>query len=273
MSLRYEVPKTLTATDMFIWWCKNKIRKRRHLKILYQNSNSRPAILVSNNGDELKWLRKNVLVLAEQIEGLEKIDNNKYYFTKITQQIYDKKSEIYEANNRIKHLEQVDNNNSQIVMSEADFKKVLYSFNSKVRDDLINNASVINMKSYLGYLYISRVDRNSGIIDSKSSRMPNWLESNKLKAKLISEGIQIKDKNHPDGKKWIVYFDDDYYLRFTWTKNRGACRVHNHIYYSFQPSKGQGGSRKQLSNANRKNDFLSLTYTSRDLYARKKKEK
>jgi len=217
-------------------------------------------VLISKNGDELDWLRQHVLVLAEQIDKLEKVDNQKYYFTKETENIYIKKRELYEANLRISHLEQVDSDSTQIVMSEAEFRDILYRFNQGVRDRLVNDAKVINMKSYMGFMYIQKIPRFSEKFSSKSSRMPNWNESNKYKAELIDKGIQIKDKNHPDGKNWIIYYTDDYYFRYCWSKKKGACRVKNHTFYSFVPTNGLKGAKKQLINANKNNPFLHKTY-------------
>lgn len=266
MSLRYETPQTLTATDMFLWWCKQKTRNKRHLKVKNASTHSKPTILVSRNGDELDWLRKHVLVLADQIEKLEKLDNEKYYFTKSTENIYIKKREIYEANERIKHLEQVNADTQQTVMSEKKFRDILYYFNTKAKDALINEGRVINMKQYLGYIYIQKIPRNDERFGSKSSAMPNWNESKKYKQELIDQGIQIKDKEHPDGENWIVYFDDDHYVRYSWTKKKGACRVKNHNFYAFYPSAGKNGARKQLVEANHANPLLNMIYTNRRIY-------
>ena len=63
MSNRIEEPKVLNATDMFIWWCKQKIRKKRYLKLKYENSHARETILVSRNKDELEWLQEHIFVL------------------------------------------------------------------------------------------------------------------------------------------------------------------------------------------------------------------
>jgi len=269
MSLKYETPKTLTATDMFIWWCKEKIRVKRYLKIQGENSNGFPTRLISRNGDELKWLREHVLVLAEQIEKLEIADTDKHGFTKLTHQIYDKKRELYNSGQRIKHLEQVDFNTEKVVMNENEFRAILYEYNSRVRSALISDASVINMKQFLGYLYVQKIERgitNSLTSNPKSLRMPNWGESNKYRQELIDEGVQIKDADHPDGANWIVYYDDDYYLRISWAKKRGACRVKNHPYYTFIPSNGENGTKKQLIASNRSNPFLHKTYTDNRIY-------
>jgi hypothetical protein len=262
MSFRLETPKTLGTKEMFMWWCKEKIKKKRHLKLLYTNSHSKPTQLVSRNGDELKWLRQNVIVMAEQIEKLQIIDmKSKHSFTKETRRIYELNREIYDSRQRIKHLEQVDNNRTEIVESEKDFRRILETYNLKVRDELINNAETINMKQNMGFLYIKRVDR-ARIIDSnaKSLRMPNWGESKKKKDELIAAGIQPKNEAHPEGKNWIVYFDDESWMRFNWTKYNGACKVKNYTSYKFMPSGGINGPRKQLTKANRSNPFLAMTY-------------
>jgi hypothetical protein len=266
MSLRYETPKTLTAADMFLWWCKSKKRFRRHLKIKYSNTHSRDTVLVSTNGDELDWLRMHVLVLAEQIEKLEIADKDTSRFTLKTKEIYKKKREIYDANGRIKHLEQVDLNTEKEIMSEKKFKSIIYEFNTRAKDRLIYEGEVINMKQYLGFLYVQKIPRNDIRFGTKSSAMPNWGESRKYKQELIDQGIQIKDKDHPDGKNWIVYFDDEDYVKFSWTKKRGACRVKNHNFYSFSPSAGASGPKKELSKANKKNPLLKLIYTKQRIY-------
>ena len=267
MSLKYEKTKTLTATDMFLWWCKEKIRNKRHLKIKNATTHSKDTILISSNGDELDWLRKHALVLAEQIDKLEIADKEKFYFTKATKEIYIKKGELYQANERIQHLEKVDMGTEREIMSERRFKSIIYKFNEKARERLIYDGEVINMKQYLGFLYVQKVPRNDPrFIGNKSSRMPNWAESKKYKQELTDQGVQIKDKEHPDGKNWIVYFDDEDFVRFSWTKKRGACRVKNHNYYSFKPSAGLTGSKKELSKANKDNPALKHTYTKQRIY-------
>ena len=124
MSYRIEHPRILTPTDMFIWWCKEKIRKRRHLKIKYQRSHAKDTILVSRNGDELEWLRAHVLVLDEQIMKLEEQEKGKWYFTKNVEKIYQMKRELAEAHTRIKHLEQVNPDTEQVLMSEKQFREI-----------------------------------------------------------------------------------------------------------------------------------------------------
>ena len=83
-----------------------------------------------------------------------------------------------------------------------------------------------------------------------------------LLPKVLVSGIRIT----PDGQNWIVYWSDDYYLRFAWAKNKGACRVKNHKFYSFIPTNSKKGPKKQLVKANRSNPLLYKTYTDRRIY-------
>lgn len=266
MSLKYEQPKTLGLKEMFAWWCKEKIRKKRYLRLVGAKSNSQPTMLISRNGDELEWLRKNVLVLARQIEKLEIEDKDNSHFTAKTRMIYEKKREIYDANNRITHLEQVDHDTKQVIMTEKKFRDVIERYNIEVRNRIINKGEIINMKKNLGFVYVHKVDRFKTGPTSKSTRMPNWNESKKYKQELIDKGVQVKDKAHPDGKNWIIYYDDDWYLRVAWAKSSGACKVKNHRFYSFKPVAGRNGAKKQLTEANRKDPLLNKVYHSKRIH-------
>jgi len=267
MSIRYEKPETYGVKDMFIWWCKAKIKHKRHMRIVGERSNSVPTRLISKNSDELNWLREHVLVLYEQVEKLQIADKKKSYFTKDTEEIYRKNREIYEANDRIKHLEQVDGKTEQVVITQKTFQDVIKLYNQKVIDRLVNNAAVVNMKSNMGFLYIQRVERGISPDGSdKSLKMPNWKESFKAKEELIAQGITPKDQNNPDGAEWIIYFDDEYFVRFAWSRRNGACRVRNHGFYKFIPAKGKTGARRQLSMANKKNKFLIHSYKLKSGY-------
>jgi hypothetical protein len=232
-----------------------------------ERSNSVPTRLISKNRDELDWLRKHVTVLSEQVEKLQILDKKKSYFTKDTEQIYIKNREIYDAKQRIKHLEQVDGSTEQVVITEKKFKEVIESYNQKVLDRLINDAAVINMKANLGFLYIQRVERGPGPNgNDKSLRMPNWGESYKRRDELISKGLTPKNQDNPDGEPWIIYFDDEYFIRFAWSRRNGACRVKNHGFYHFIAARGTNGAKRQLAKANQENKFLAFNYKLKSGY-------
>lgn len=270
MSLRYEVPKTLTATDMYMWWCKNKIRSRRHLKIKHANTKAHMALLVSKNSDELHWLKEHVLILSDRIKRFEKDDNHKGYFTNKTKEIYSMRAEIFESNNRIKNLKNVNDDSEQLIMSEKMFKAVLTSFNEKSLERMVDNGEVIGMKHRLGYLHVEYIKRNNGHEASKSLSMPDWGASYKYKAELIAQGLQIKDKEHPDGKKWVIFHSDEYYVKYSWMKSGGSCSVKNHTTYKFIPSSGVKGAKRKLIDSNNDNPNLYRKYKDRVVYKRNK---
>ncbi len=266
MSLRYEYPKTLGLPEMFEWWCKEKIRKKRYMRLVNQKSNSAPTQLIAKNSDELDWLRKHVLVLAEKIEKLEIEDKGNRHFTARTREIYEKKRELFEANQRIDHLQQVDSATVRVIMTEKKFRQVIEEFNIRLRDRIIENGEIVNMKNNMGFVYVQRIDRFKAGPTSKSASMPNWGESYKYRDELIAKGITPKSKENPDGKNWIVYYDDDYYLRVAWAKNKGACRVKNHPYYKFVPNNSIGGTKRQLIDSNRKDPLLYKIYNDHRIY-------
>ena len=262
MSYRIEQPKILTVNDTFVFWCKQKIKAKRHMKIKYEKSHSHDTILVSNNGDELNWLHQHIEVLRDKIARIEASESAKPYFTKKWESMYDMKSEISECQKRIKILEKLDPKVEQIIMDEKKFKKVVYTFNKKAVDNLVEG-KVINMKQYLGFLSINKIPRNHPDFIMKGSAIVNWAESYKYKNELIDKGITPRSKEQPEGKNWLVHYTDDYFLKFTWTKKSGACRVKNHGFYAFSPAKG---TRKKLALANEKNKLLHKVYTKKKIY-------
>ncbi len=267
MSFRIEEPRILSATDMFIWWCKQKIRNKRYLKIKYETSHANQTILVSRNKDELQWLIQHIFILEEKILKYEEQERGKVYYTKKIEEIYHMKREVHEANDRIRHLKNVNLDTEHIIMSEKTFRNIIVTYNIKAKDRMINHGEVINMKQYLGYLYVQKMPRNHPKFEyNKGDKTPNWMESNKYKQELIDKGIEVKDADHPDGKDWIVYYTDPFYVRVSWTKKKGACRVKNHTYYRFSTSSGQKGFKKQLSNANMNNPILYRKYIKNKVY-------
>ncbi len=266
MSNYTEKPRILNTNDMFISWCKEKMRNKRHLRIRFQNTRAKYTVLVSKNGDELKWLIEHIDILEQKILALEIIEKSKVYFTKNIIKIYNMKTEINQCKERINHLNNVNLETEHLIMDDHKFKSIIYMFNKKVRDRMINNGEVVNMKQYLGYIHVQKVLRNHPAFKSKAATTVNWKESKLYKQELIDKGIQIRDKEHTDGKNWIVYYTDEWFLRIGWRKKQGACRVKNHTYYSFAPAKGPGGVRKQLSKANVDDPFLHKKYISRKIY-------
>lgn len=254
---------------MFDFWCKNKMRKKRHLRVKYRTSHAKTTQLVSRNSDELAWLKDYIVVLAEQIEKLQQIDNAKDYFTSDTQKIYDYKQEIYDSKKRIEHLENVNPSSEQVIMDEKTFRKVITTFNIKMRDKLIQG-DVVNLKNRMGFFYVQFIKRYNpkwqGRMKDKALRYINWGASVKNRQRMLNNGEKIRTKQNLDGKEWMVFYDDPYYIRYAWAKNKGACRVKNHKFYMFIPSRGKKGASRLLSEANMKDPMLYKNYMNRRFY-------
>lgn len=261
MSFRIEEPKILTAEDMFDWWCKQKIRKRRHLRVLYRTNKAVDTILVSSNGDELKWLKLHVEVLKKRIEKLGAQEKDKVYFTKDLEEYYRLKRELSDAYVRIDNLEKLDPKTRRVIMGYKQFRKIICEFNKRA-GEAIKRGKIINPKNQLGYLYVQKLNRGK-TMKSRSRNMINWPASHAFKKELIEKGIQIRDKEHPDGKNWLVYFTDDWYLRFHWTKKKGACHVKNGKFYNF---KAASILKRSLAKDNKENPFLHREYVTRRIY-------
>ncbi len=81
----------------------------------------------------------------------------------------------------------------------------------------------------LSHIYIKEKLR-----DTRTNNI-NWGESNKLKQKLINEGITPYDKLlNPDGEKWFVYHTNTY--NYWWKWNNHFCNFENVKYYTFIPT-------------------------------------
>lgn len=143
------------------------------------------------------------------------------------------------------------------------YREILSRTFKKVSNNIIFG-EMFNLQNNLGYIRIKKIKRNY------KKLVPNWGESNKLKASLIAEGKVPKDQDHPDGEEWLVFHSDPWYLRWAWVK-LGVCRVKNQSVYLFRPtanrSKTAGdNSRDKLGNrgllvlANKANPVLHYNY-------------
>jgi len=259
MPIRYEVPELLKPHDMFVWWAHNKMRNKRHLKLKYLNSNSKPTELISNNKDELEWIKSHINIMKQQIEDMEEIDSAKSYFTSTTKMIYNLKQELYEYKERIKILENSDLKKETIIMDSRTFRKILLNFNKNARRKIIYEGGILALGNNLGYIYPAVIDRFAKV-GSKSAKMPDWNKSIKYRDELIEQGVVVKSKDNPNGKPWIIYHSDDYYLRIAWAKNFGASHVKRIKYYRFEPSNGDVGFKKEFVRANKSNPLLKRKY-------------
>lgn len=265
MSLRVEEPRVFGPKEMFEFWAKQKIRKNRHLSLKNVGTHSKDSCLVNNTEDEIKWLKAHIQTIEDKLKrfrGRPDHDMTKDEFY----EVYGLRRNVVECRLRLKDLEKLPFKTDKVIMNEKLFREIIYRYNKKMVDALIDG-DVVNMGSYLGYLNISKIERgNPNFISQKGNATPNWHASNKRKQEIIDRGGIPKDKEHPEGENWIVYYTDPYYLRYSWVKNKGACRVKNHPFYSFKIARGVNGPTKKLVQANKDNPFLFKKYVDRRFY-------
>lgn len=131
------------------------------------------------------------------------------------------------------------------LISNKIFKIIIYSFNDKISDEIVNTGYALRLGSGLGLIRIKKVDaihNKDGSLRTK--KRINWNESNKKKAEIIERGgipYQVltrgedrKILTHNDGEDWFVYFNNRYDYLWHWNKNR--CLVLNSPYYKFRPT-------------------------------------
>lgn len=104
--------------------------------------------------------------------------------------------------------------------------RMQYWFNREVGNHILRGG-VYSFGQNLSRLGISYVLR------SKNAKpVPDWGESNKLKAELIRLGITPKSKDAPDGVKWLLFRTDEGYCFWKWRKEK--VFVPNKKMYKFR---------------------------------------
>lgn len=134
-------------------------------------------------------------------------------------------------------------------LTKKEFIDVCSEFNIRVMDRILEG-EVFYMGFNLSSLSIVRVET-----DFNKPKI-NWLESNKFREKLLSEGKIPYSKENPEGIKWFVYYLNDFYYRFYWSKFN--VMVKNKTVYRFFPSRGKKGNKEKLIHM-MKNDELAYT--------------
>lgn len=117
------------------------------------------------------------------------------------------------------------------------FKAVLSDFNELAVEHMLEGYS-FPMGSSLSRLLVVRIPR------AFKKQSIDWKESNKAKAALLEAGKVPKDKQHPEGEEWLIFFTNDYYCRYRWIKR--LSEVPNHSYYRFEPTRGKVGNKGKL---------------------------
>jgi hypothetical protein len=132
------------------------------------------------------------------------------------------------------------------------YKNICQDFNIGIFNHIIYDAGVFDMGFNLSTLSIMRIKRNY------KNPQVNWNESNKYKEELLEAGESIYSKDNPDGIKWFIYHDEDWYCRFYWKKS--FCKVPNKSAYRFIATRGKQGNKKKLKDHLGQNEINYLKY-------------
>ena len=111
-------------------------------------------------------------------------------------------------------------------MPDKLFFKMQYIFNREVSNNILRG-DVYSFGQGLSQLCISYVKRADN-----AKPVPDWGESNKLKAKLLELGYPIKTKDNPEGAKWLLFRTDDGYCFWNWIKRH--ANTPNRKMYRFR---------------------------------------
>lgn len=136
-------------------------------------------------------------------------------------------------------------------LSYSQFREICHRFNLLAVEALLEGKR-INLKYRLGYLQIIRIEQSF-----KNPRI-NWPESLKLKKQLEEEGKQLYDKETGEGHKWFVYFNNDYYFRYYWSKKH--CIVRNKSVYKFIPTRGKRGAKTKLVKLLKEDELAEINF-------------
>ena len=117
------------------------------------------------------------------------------------------------------------------------YKEVIISYNNQVMEK-ITDGYIFNMGNLLSSICVVKIDRNF------EKPTVDWPASNRRKQKILDSGAKLYDSKTGEGEKWIVYYLDDYYVRFYWNKYK--CRIKNKSIYKFQPTRGKYGNKEKL---------------------------
>ncbi len=153
-------------------------------------------------------------------------------------------------NRTAKHLyEEHYINNVESPLNYTVFRLIMERFYGILTEKIIQGG-VYKMGHRLGDIRIRKIDYKLRFNkDGKVKNPPiDWKATNELKAKGVN--------------KWVFY-ESDYYLRWSWCKRHGKCTVPNQSAYSFTPtsdSKYQLGNKRRLAKANQANSLLHLNY-------------
>lgn len=118
------------------------------------------------------------------------------------------------------------------------FSEVCSEFNQSAMDKIILEGGELPLGFNLSTISVIRIKRNY-----KNPKV-NWHASNIRKEELLRDGKSLWNKDNPEGAKWLIYYTDEEYCRFYWSKSKS--RVLNKTVYHFTPTRGLKGNKDKL---------------------------
>ncbi len=120
------------------------------------------------------------------------------------------------------------------------YKHVISEFNKRVAIAALEGKE-ISLGKTMGIIRVDRIQRNF------LKKVVDFGETRKLKASGIDK---------------VVYFTNDYYLKWTWSKK--SSKAVNKSAYTFKPSAGKNGLRKKLARLLKEDEFANLNFIRND---------
>lgn len=254
--MKIEKPKTYAAKDMYKYWKNKQIKEQDYFR---QKGN----ILYFDPKDKIRFINKQLQELNEELYIVEN-DDPEYIqkrFKRKARAITTLKNKISKLNKEKEKLTSLPSGKRIQVMNYTLFKEILTRVNKEVSKRMIHDGAVFDLKNRLGFIRIRKIKRNF------SKEHVDWPESLKLKKRYLNEGYDLFTTSNPNGKKWLVYRSEEWYLRFAWLKKFGACVVPNQSVYRFRPTANRStseggtlGNKGLLHKANMENPLLHLKY-------------
>lgn len=137
-------------------------------------------------------------------------------------------------------------------IGKSTFKNIIADFNIMAMQAIIYEGRVLDMRCGLSNICIMQIKR------SPNHPAIDWYESNKLKQQLLAEGKELYNEETGKGEQWLVYFTDDKYCRFYWSKK--FVKLPNKSVYRFEPTRGLKGNKEMLKEHLRKHPINILKY-------------
>ena len=117
------------------------------------------------------------------------------------------------------------------IINQSEFSYIVKNTMKLGLDSMINEGANFSLHAKLGYFKIASKKNKPG------TRVVNQFETRKLKKELIEQGIQIRTKDNPNGRNYLVYFLDSVYYRLKWFKNHAFLydkRIKNYMFKSVE---------------------------------------